>query len=100
MSMPGGFGHDNRAATAEEQAILDGVKGDVEAKLAKNFNHFRAISYVTQVVAGTNYIFKVKADEDYIHVKVAKPLPHTGQPPFLMHVDTGNHTHESPITPI
>lgn len=88
MSGPvcGGFGNFKEAG-AEEQAILDHVRGAVEERLNKVFNVFQAISYQTQVVAGVNYIFKVQIDDEVRHIKVAKPLPHTHQPPFLMEID-------------
>lgn len=99
MALCGGFGN-AKVATAEEQTILDSVREEVEARLEKKFSVFQAISFTTQVVAGVNYIFKVRCDDHIAHVKVAKPLPHTNQPPFLMAVDTGNHTEDSPIVPI
>mmetsp|Transcript_23311 Transcript_23311/g.38854 ORF Transcript_23311/g.38854 Transcript_23311/m.38854 type:complete len:105 (-) Transcript_23311:73-387(-) len=97
-STAGGFG-DTKEPTADEQAILDGVQGEVEAQLSKSFAVFQAVSFITQVVAGVNYIFKVKCDEEIIHVKVCKPLPHTNKPPFVMAVDA-NQSMESPIVPI
>lgn len=84
--MCGGFGH-MKDATEEEQAILEAVRGAVEERLNRQFNVFQAISFQTQVVAGVNYIFKVQIDDEVRHIKVAKPLPHTNQPPFLMEID-------------
>jgi hypothetical protein len=60
---------------------------------------FEAVSFQTQVVAGLNYLFKVKCDDKVIHVKVCKPLPHTNKPPFVMAVDE-NQTMESPLVPL
>lgn len=69
---------------------MDKVKTDVEAKLGKTFATFLATAFTTQVVAGTNYLFKVHAGgDDYLHVKVHKPLPHTGKEPELMTVKAG-----------
>mmetsp|Transcript_78260 Transcript_78260/g.153617 ORF Transcript_78260/g.153617 Transcript_78260/m.153617 type:complete len:99 (+) Transcript_78260:42-338(+) len=98
MATCGGFGG-AKEATAEEQAILESVKGEVEAHLGKTFSVFQAISYTTQVVAGVNYIIKTKCDDIVAHIKIAKPLPHTNKPPFMMAVDA-NHTEDSPINPI
>ena len=90
MSMPGGF-KPAESATAEEQEILDSVKGSVEATLGKQFSSFTAVQFSTQVVAGVNYMFKVKTDgEEYLHVKVHKPLPHTGKAPELMTCSAGH----------
>lgn len=77
---------------------MESVREAVEEKLEKKFAVFKAISFTTQVVAGVNYIMKVKCDDQIAHVKVAKPLPHTNQPPFLMNVEAG-HSEESPIVP-
>lgn len=96
----GGFGKD-KSPTSEEHELLNSLKSEIEEKLSKTFNDsFEIISFQTQVVAGLNYIFKVKCNEDeYIHVKVCKPLPHTQQKPFVMNVVT-NVTKDSPIEPI
>ena len=99
MSMAGGFGA-TREATADEQAILDIVRPEIEARLSKQFSVFQAVSFQTQVVAGVNYIMKVKIDDEFAHVKIAKPLPHTQLPPFLMALDAQDKTLESPIVPI
>jgi len=45
-----------------------------------------------QVVAGMNYWVKIQVgggDADYIHAKIFKPLPHTGQPAQLVEVVEG-----------
>ena len=73
----GGFGK-VKEVDASIQAILDGVKASVDQSLGHSPSTFTAISYASQVVAGTNYIIKVDTGADkYIHVKVHKPLPHT-----------------------
>ena len=94
----GGFGN-TKEVTADEQEILDTVKGDVETHLGKKLNTFQALGFQTQVVAGVNYIFKVQHDDGVVHVKVAKPLPHTNKPPFLLGVDSNQHSVDSPIVP-
>lgn len=97
--MAGGFG-ETKEATEAEQEILNIVKTDVEQKLGKGpFAEFKAIVFQTQVVAGVNYLFKVKCDDEFIHVKVCKPLPHTNQPPFVMAVE-GSHSLDSTLAPL
>ncbi|CAM9399972.1 unnamed protein product [Ectocarpus fasciculatus] len=87
--MPGGFGETSIAGEGE-QALLMEVKPAVEGQLEKTFSEFAAEEYMTQVVAGTNYIFKVRADAgEYLHVKVHKPLPFRNAPPQLMGVLAG-----------
>lgn len=95
----GGFGG-AKEATEDEQAILDAVKSEVEAHFSKELSVFQAISFTTQVVAGINYLIKVKCDEDIAHVKICKPLPHTNKPPFLLAIDSTNKTEDSPLEPI
>lgn len=60
----------------------------MEEKLGRNnLNVFVGVNVKTQVVAGLNYLFEVQiGDEEVVHVKIHKPLPHTGQPPVLMTV--------------
>jgi cystatin-A/B len=96
--MCGGFKPEARAATEEEQEILNTVKPAVEGHFNRTFADFRAVSFTTQVVAGTNYIMKVKADEEFLHIKIAKPLPHTGEAPFLLAVDPNHHDENSPLS--
>lgn len=90
MSMPGGF-KPAAAATAEEQEICDSVKTAVEASLGQTFGTFTVVQFTTQVVAGTNYLFKVQTEgSDFLHVKVHKPLPHTQKAPELMSATAGH----------
>lgn len=45
--------------TTDKLPFLLQVKSQAEAKAGTTFNKFEAISYRSQVVAGTNYIIKV-----------------------------------------
>lgn len=121
MSVPGGFKASASDATQEEQVlhvckmyflglipllsrfvkdILDVVKGQVEAKLGKTFSTFRAVKFNTQVVAGKIYLIKAEVDGgEFVHAKIIKPLPHTGQGPSLMKVE-GGHSNDSPLVPL
>jgi len=97
MPMPGGFG-EGRIPESDEIDILQSVKAAVEGSTGKTYTTFEAVSFTTQVVAGTNYLFKVKVDgEEYIHVKVHKPLPHTGKAPELMTATAS--TADAPLAP-
>ena len=72
------------------QEIVDSVKPTIEINAGQSFSQFNAISYKTQVVAGTNYKIKVQVgDTDYVHVTVFKPLPHTGAPLEVTKVEVG-----------
>ncbi|XP_073474186.1 cystatin-B-like [Aquarana catesbeiana] len=74
-----------REPTEEDQAILDKVKEQYEKQSGTNPKEFKAILVSTQVVAGTNYFFKVETGEDtYIHVRVFVPLPGSEKGPTLL----------------
>ncbi|XP_073470617.1 cystatin-A-like [Aquarana catesbeiana] len=80
----GGMGL-SREPTAEDQAILDKVKEQYEKQSGKNPGEFKAILVCTQVVAGTNYFFKVATGKDtYIHIRVFVPLPGSDKGPTLV----------------
>merc|ERR1719454_1468282 len=38
---------------------------------------------MSQVVAGTNYFFRISTGTGHVHIRVFKPLPHTQQPPSV-----------------
>ena len=95
--MCGGFTPAANPATPEIQAMVNGLKSNVEGSMGKTTEEYVAICYKTQVVAGLNYKVKVKIDgEAYIHVKIFEPLPHTGQFPSVSGVEQGM-TADSPL---
>ncbi|XP_077335798.1 cystatin-A-like isoform X1 [Lithobates pipiens] len=73
-----------RAPTKEDQAILDKVKDAFVKQSGTNPSTFKAVLVSTQVVAGTNYFFKVQTGANtYSHVKVFVPLPQKNEGPSL-----------------
>ncbi|KAM5181835.1 cystatin-A-like isoform 1-T1 [Mantella aurantiaca] len=83
-SVPGGVG-EARAPTKEDQAVLDKVKEEFVKKSGMNAGEFKAVLVATQVVAGTNYFFKVDVGDDHFaHLRVFKPLPYTNEEPSLV----------------
>ena len=74
---------------------MESLKEAIESKVGKTFTKFNALCYKSQVVAGTNYSFKVETDDDIIHVNISKPLPHTNLPPQLTTVETGKTLEDS-----
>lgn len=59
--------------------------------------HFTPIAVKKQVVAGINYWVKIQVGEsNFIHVKIFKPLPHTGAPAEIKEVHSGK-THADPL---
>lgn len=79
----GGFSN-VRDAEDDDQEVLNHVKEEIKQQVGGEGKNIRALKVATQVVAGINYLMKVKYDDKYVHVKIAKPLPHTGQNPFIL----------------
>ncbi|MGH0187979.1 UNVERIFIED_CONTAM: hypothetical protein FKN15_027538 [Acipenser sinensis] len=89
--IPGGF-TEPRPATEEVQQICNAVKNKAEELAGKNFDKFAAKKSRTQVVAGTNYLIKVRVGgEEYVHLLVFQPLPYEGKPPVLTKILTNKH---------
>ena len=66
------------------------VKPAVEDRLGRGFAELTAEGFISQVVAGTNFIIRVRADGgEYLHVKLHRPLPFRNAPPSLMGVLAG-----------
>ncbi len=76
--------------------MLNGLKGSVEEKAGKSLGELKAITFTTQVVAGTNYLIEVAAGEEIYHVKIYQPLPHTGAPAEVSSV-SGPHAAGTPL---
>ncbi|XP_078512017.1 cystatin-B-like [Lissotriton helveticus] len=92
----GGFSKE-KEATSKVQGYCDQVKSELEAKMGANFGTFRAISCMSQVVAGTNYIVKVDTgDGCCVCIKIFVPLPQKNEPPSLLGYQVCN-TPEDPI---
>ena len=87
-----------KPATQAEQRLLDLVRHQVEENFGQKYMKFEAVSFTTQVVAGTNYIIVTDTGNDVLHVKLHKPLPFRGNQPILMKV-IGGKTLESPVLP-
>ncbi|XP_019521554.1 PREDICTED: cystatin-B, partial [Hipposideros armiger] len=57
------------------------VKSQLEDKANKKYPLFKAVEFKSQVVAGTNYFIKVQVDnDDFVHLRVFKSLPHENKP--------------------
>ncbi|XP_056600821.1 cystatin-B-like [Triplophysa dalaica] len=82
MSRPvGGYG-DITNLHPEIHSICEKVRPDVEKKADQKFHTFIPISFIKQIVSGTNYIVKVYVGyagaDECIHVKVSHALPCDG----------------------
>jgi hypothetical protein len=51
-----------------------------------------------QVVAGTNYLVKANHGSEVVHLRIHKPLPHTGLPPILAGIER-NKAVDSALVP-
>ncbi|CAL1547426.1 unnamed protein product [Lymnaea stagnalis] len=75
---------DVKPASDEVHDLIKKIKDDLEKKSQKTFSNFKAVSYKSQVVAGTNFFVKIQGDGDeYLHVRIYRPLPHTNEGPSL-----------------
>lgn len=82
-------------ANAEIQSICDQVRGEVEDKSGKKFSEYTALTFCSQVVAGTNYFVKIHVGNDEcVHVRILQPLPHTGAPPSVHAVQVSKTKHD------
>lgn len=76
--------------TEEEYHLAVSLKEAAEATLGQTLEHFVPIKIRKQVVAGMNYWVKVQVGEGaFIHIKIYKPLPHTGQPANIVEAHGG-----------
>ncbi|XP_036301593.1 cystatin-B-like isoform X1 [Pipistrellus kuhlii] len=89
---------DTKPATAEIQAIADKVKSQLEEKVNKKYPTFKATEYKSQLVAGTNYFIKVQVeDDDFVHIRVYRALPHENKALALSNYQT-NKTKQDELT--
>ncbi|XP_074964600.1 cystatin-A-like [Phalacrocorax aristotelis] len=94
--VPGGLTK-AQTATPEVQGIADQVKLELENKVNRTYEIFKAIIFKTQVVAGINYFIKVQvADADYVHLRVFQSLPYKHESPRLDGYQTGK-TKDDPL---
>ena len=98
MMMCGGF-TELRDADDKCKEVANSVKDKVEEQLNQKFTVYEPIKFATQVVAGANYMIKIKVDDNkYIHIKVFVPLPHTKKPNQLSKCE-GGKTLEDALKP-
>ncbi|XP_024073517.1 cystatin-B-like [Terrapene carolina triunguis] len=82
-------------ATAETQQVVDEVKLQVEEKEGKKFEVFTAVEFKTQLVAGINYFIKVHVgNEEFLHLRVFKSLPHENKPLSLSSYQSSKTKHD------
>uniref|UniRef100_K7F7V4 Cystatin domain-containing protein n=1 Tax=Pelodiscus sinensis TaxID=13735 RepID=K7F7V4_PELSI len=75
--------------------INNSVKLQVEEKEGKKFEVFNAVEFKTQLVAGINYFIKVHVgNEEFLHLRVFKSLPHENKPLSLASYQSSKTTHD------
>ena len=85
-----------RQADEDELAMIMSLKPQLEAQTGETYSQFEVVGITSQVVAGTIFNVKIRTDQGYLHMKVFRPLPHTGQPAQIIEVST-NQTESSPL---
>ena len=87
--MLGGFGA-AKPVTPEVGQLALNMKPHAETKLGASWSTYEPVTYTSQVVAGTNYLVKVKVGEsEYVHLKIYQPLPCAGGQPELSEAHGG-----------
>ena len=89
----GGYGEES-SEVQQVQEIANTIKADIEAQLGTAYSIFNVVSFKTQVVAGTNYFMKIEVNNDYIHAKAFKSLPHEGSVVSLTSVVAGKSVND------
>ncbi|EHB08233.1 Cystatin-B [Heterocephalus glaber] len=86
---------EERPATAQTQELADKVKLQLEEKENRKYSVFKAVSFKSQVVAGTNYFIKVDTgNQNFLHLRVFESLPHEKKPPVLAAYQTNKSKHD------
>ena len=76
--MCGGHSQPNEM-TDEVREMVNSLKPKIEGQMNSQFSDFEAINYTTQVVAGTNFVVKIRVGADkHISVTIFRPLPCNG----------------------
>jgi hypothetical protein len=76
----------------EDHDLVNQVKADINAKCGHQHESFKIVKSSSQVVAGTNKFYHLKAqpgDHD-LTVTIHVPLPHTNAPPSVEQVSEGH----------
>ncbi|XP_036599996.1 cystatin-A5-like, partial [Trichosurus vulpecula] len=89
MVIKGGLS-ETKPATPEIQKMVDEVKPQLEKKTNEKYDCFEAVSYRSQVVAGSMYYVKVHiGGNKYVHLNIYEPLPQMNEPIELSDYQTG-----------
>ena len=80
----GGFKQSLETVPSDVVEIAASLRSEIQAAVGAEFTTFDCLAYTSQVVAGTNFKIKIATGADsFVHVRIFRPLPHTGEPPEL-----------------
>ena len=85
-------------ADEDVKKLAEELKKQVEENRNTTFTTFEAVKFTTQVVNGVMYKIKVKVgDDQYIHLRALKNLPHKGGNVVLRTVEEGTFKLGDPL---
>ena len=97
LEMVGGPSEE-KDADEDVKKLTEELKKQVEEKRNTTFTTFEAVKFTTQVVNGVMYKIKVKVgDDQYIHLRALKNLPHKGGNVVLRTVEEGTFKLADPL---
>ena len=97
LEIVGGPSEEKEADNEIKQMVAE-LKAKVEEKRNTTFSTFEAVKYRSQVVNGVLYRIKVKVgDNEYLHLRVLKNLPHNGGNVVLRQVSEGTFKLDDPL---
>eukprot|EP00947_MAST-08B_sp_MAST-8B-sp1_P004575 g4575.t1 len=77
-------GDDLEVLNSVRADVMVGAKGAIPG--LDDAAEYQVLEVSTQVVAGTNFFFKLQFGDKMVIAKVFRPLPHTGAPPQVTEV--------------
>ena len=89
---------EEKDADEDVKKLAEELKKQVEENRNTTFTTFEAVKFTTQVVNGVMYKIKVKVgDDQYIHLRALKNLPHKGGNVVLRTVEEGTFKLADPL---
>ena len=89
---------EEKDADEDVKKLAEELKKQVEENRNTTFTTFEAVKFTTQVVNGVMYKIKVKVgDDQYIHLRALKNLPHKGGNVVLRTVEEGTFKLGDPL---
>ena len=82
----------NSEISQEDRDLVNNSKAKINEKCGCNYESFEIVKASSQVVAGTNKFYHLKAapGDKAITVTIYCPLPHTNEPPSVSECSEGH----------